>query len=209
MSKKPENNYSVDMPFARLFKHSKVTVAERKLASHNVYPEIILIAAIALSANAWNSGILTLVIWCVVLFLLITLSLTNTRTRLLPNALTRPLAVIAAAYAIALSIHFGNSWLVVSAAIGALLVAGVPYVLFQVSAGKWIGGGDVKLGLAAGLLLGWRYSLLCVGLMIVLSLLSFFIESVSGKLAKNGRVTHIGTGTLWAIAITVCILVSQ
>ncbi|MDB5184368.1 MAG: hypothetical protein JWN38_176 [Candidatus Saccharibacteria bacterium] len=209
MSKRPDDDYGVDMPFARLFKHSKVSTAERKLVSHNIYPEIILIAAVVLSANVWSSGILTLMIWCIALFLLITLALTNARTRLLPNTLTRPLVVVAAAYTIGLSIHFSSSWFVVSAALGALLVAGVPYILFQVSAGRWIGGGDVKLGLAAGLLLGWKYGLLCIGLMIVLSLLTFFTESVSGKLAKSGRVTRVGTGTLWAIAVTACILLSQ
>ncbi len=209
MSKSLRDNCGVDMPFVRFFKRRKVSEADRKLASNNVYPEVIFFAGVILSAGAWHNDVVTLVIWCVALFLLLTLALTNTRTRLLPDVLTRPLAGVAAVYAVGLSIHFNSAWPVISAALGALLVAGVPYVLFQVSAGRWIGGGDVKLGLAAGLLLGWKYGLVCVGLMILLSLLSFFIEYASGKLAKSSRVTHVGTGTLWAIAVTACVLLNQ
>ncbi len=35
-------------------------------------------------------------------------------------------------------------------------------ILYLVSEGRWIGGGDVKLGLAIGLLLGWQLSLVAV-----------------------------------------------
>ncbi len=35
-----------------------------------------------------------------------------------------------------------------------LIAGGIFYVLFAISKGKWIGGGDVKLGLLIGLILG-------------------------------------------------------
>ncbi len=42
--------------------------------------------------------------------------------------------------------------------IGALIVGGFFYLLFIISSGKWVGGGDVKLGLWLGLLIGWKMS---------------------------------------------------
>jgi prepilin signal peptidase PulO-like enzyme (type II secretory pathway) len=35
------------------------------------------------------------------------------------------------------------------------ITAGIFWVIYQISAGKWIGGGDVKLGLLTGLLIGF------------------------------------------------------
>lgn len=201
--------YLVDVPFLRLSKPRKLTEADRKLTGFNIYPEIIYAALVYLSLRAWHSGTVALVVWAAALLLVLTLALTNARTQLLPNVLTRLLAVIAAVYAVALAIHFNNFSYVLSAAFGALIVAGVPYVLFQVSSGRWIGGGDVKVGIAAGLLLGWKYGMLCLGLMVVLTLLSFATEYIAGKLSKAGHFSRIGTGTLWAIAITACVFLSQ
>lgn len=202
-------SYLADVPFLRLSKPRQLTEADRKLTGFNVYPELIYVALVYLSVRVWHGGAVALVVWAAALLLVLALALANARTQLLPNVLTRPLAVIAAVYAVALAVHFNNMSYVVSAAFGALIVAGVPYALFQVSSGRWIGGGDVKIGIAAGLLLGWKYGLLCLGLMVVLTLLSFATEYVAGKLSKVGHFSRIGTGTLWAIAITTCVLLSQ
>ena len=40
--------------------------------------------------------------------------------------------------------------------IGGLLVGGFFYAMFEISHGRWIGGGDVKLGFLAGFLVGWE-----------------------------------------------------
>lgn len=198
-------DYLCDVPFLRLSKSRKVSEADRKLTSLNIYPELIYAALVYLSVRVWHSGVVALIVWSVVLLLVLALSLTNTRTQLLPNVLTRPLTVVTAVYAVVLAVHFNSVSYLASAVFGALIVAGVPYVLFQVSSGRWIGGGDVKIGIAAGLLLGWKYGLLCLGLMIVLTLLSFATEYIAGKLSKAGHFSRIGTGTLWAIAITICV----
>lgn len=56
---------------------------------------------------------------------------------------------------------------------GVLCIAGLFYVLFQVSKGKWIGGGDVKLGVSLGLLVGGPSN----------ALLTIFVASMLGSLA--------------------------
>lgn len=40
--------------------------------------------------------------------------------------------------------------------IGFFAVSGFLYLLYRISGGSWIGGGDIKLMAAAGLLLGWK-----------------------------------------------------
>ena len=42
--------------------------------------------------------------------------------------------------------------------LGAVIVGGFFYALFHYSKGRWIGGGDVKLGAWLGFLIGWQYS---------------------------------------------------
>ncbi len=69
---------------------------------------------------------------------------------------------------------------------GVVCIAGLFYVLFQISKGKWIGGGDVKLGVSLGLLVGGPSN----------ALLTVFLASVLGSLAglpmllKNRKALH-------------------
>ena len=62
------------------------------------------------------------------------------------------------------SLAIGNQDLsiVISSLIGSVGFGGFFYILYAVSNGKWIGGGDVRLGFALGLLLGWQKSILAL-----------------------------------------------
>lgn len=93
-------------------------------------------------------------LWLILLTGLMALLVYDFHWFLLPNRIIYPLTVPAVAWA---AISVANSpdkltlslaELVVSVAVG----GGIFYVLFQVSGGKWIGGGDVRLGWLLGLL---------------------------------------------------------
>ncbi len=77
-----------------------------------------------------------------------------------------------------LVISYGNDN-IISGVIGGLIIGGFFYLLFTLSKGKWIGGGDVKLGMLIGLLVGWKmtYFLLLfayvLGAVLAVFLLSF------------------------------------
>lgn len=93
-------------------------------------------------------------LWLLLLTGLMALLVYDLRWYLLPDRIVRPLAALAsimAIVAIATSHHALTAFLntVLAVAIG----GGIFYVLFQVSSGKWIGGGDVKLGWVLGLIL--------------------------------------------------------
>src|SRR5206468_8721328 len=74
---------------------------------------------------------------------------------LLPDRLVYPLSVIAAAIAL---INVASAKDPAAALLNLILAVavggGLFYLLFQVSKGKWIGGGDVKLGWLLGLVVG-------------------------------------------------------
>lgn len=94
-------------------------------------------------------------LWLVLLVGLMALAVYDLHWKILPDRWMYPLtgvALIFAAVNIALA---GNHRLALINTILAVLVGGgLFYVLFQVSGGKWIGGGDVKLGWLLGLVAG-------------------------------------------------------
>lgn len=93
-------------------------------------------------------------VWMLILVCLIALFIYDLRWFLLPDRLVRPLAGLVIVQAI-VSIVINNTSLqtdllniILATAIG----GGLFYTLFIVSKGKWIGGGDVKLGFVLGLM---------------------------------------------------------
>jgi prepilin signal peptidase PulO-like enzyme (type II secretory pathway) len=70
-----------------------------------------------------------------------------------------------------------------------LVLSGIYFVLYMVSKGRWIGFGDIKLGLGLGLLLNdWKLALIAlffanfIGCLIIIPLM------ISGKLKRNAHV---------------------
>jgi prepilin signal peptidase PulO-like enzyme (type II secretory pathway) len=91
---------------------------------------------------------------------------------LLPDRLTFPLISIAGVSVIVQFIvgrPLHDIWTIFG---GVVVAAGVFWVLYQVSAGNWVGGGDIKLGILAGLVLGSP----------MLAFLYLFLASVLGLL---------------------------
>lgn len=95
------------------------------------------------------------VLWLALLTGLIALSIYDLRWFLLPNSIIYPLTVIAVAQAaiVVFSSHEITTALL-NVVLSFIIGGGIFYVLFQVSRGKWIGGGDVKLGALLGIIVG-------------------------------------------------------
>lgn len=94
----------------------------------------------------------------VVMVLLIALASYDARWHLLPNKLVAPLVVVSLAYSAVTGLWIGQlgagEWLL-NICLGMLPITGVYGVLYLISHGRWIGLGDVKLGVAIGLLIPW------------------------------------------------------
>lgn len=94
------------------------------------------------------------VTWLICLVGLIALLVYDFNWMVLPDRLVYAVTGIAASQVIVLAITQSNAQLLVGALWGVICLAGLFYGLFQISGGRWIGGGDVKLGVALGLLVG-------------------------------------------------------
>lgn len=102
-----------------------------------------------------SEGITLFILWLVFLIGFIELSIYDLRWRMLPNRIVTPLIFLALIQLVIQLIFFnGGLSLLLGAFWGVLLSAGLFYVIFIISNGTWIGGGDVKLAIVLGLLLG-------------------------------------------------------
>ncbi len=125
------------------------------------YPLVELATAVlfVISYKAWpepvSGGVWLLFgLWLCIVVSLMALAVYDLKWMLLPNRMVTPLAVLAGLYVAASILVSGNADPLVSAAWGVAIGGGLFYVLFQISDGRWIGGGDVKLGAALGLIVG-------------------------------------------------------
>lgn len=73
--------------------------------------------------------------------------------------------------------------------IGAVCISGFLLILYFISKGKAIGGGDIKLMFAAGLLLGWKLSILAF---FAGCLYGSVIHIIRMKVSKEGHVLAMG-----------------
>lgn len=144
------------------------------------YPIVEAITALlfVLSYQYWFYGLFTyldtaaFVIWLLIVTILIALSVYDLRWYILPNVLVYPLLVLSVTELIVIGIfihHLGGH--IAAGFLGALAAGGVAYILYAVSDGKWIGGGDVKILAAIGLILA------NLGELILVILLSSLVGS--------------------------------
>jgi len=70
-----------------------------------------------------------------------------------------------------------------------LILGGLYYVLFKVSGGKWVGGGDPRLGLGLGLLLvDWKLAFIALFVANLVGTLLVLPGMLTGKLNRDSRV---------------------
>jgi prepilin signal peptidase PulO-like enzyme (type II secretory pathway) len=101
-----------------------------------------------------TENLIAFVIWLIFLVGFIALTIYDLKYLILPNRLIFPMAIIAIIGIIAGSLLLGSTAPLTTALWGIAIGGGIFYVLFQVSDGKWIGGGDVKLGFLLGAIVG-------------------------------------------------------
>lgn len=208
--------YKSSVPFIRWnYPEDKKTNLDSLFKKRSVIPELALGLLLWASFNSWSDtsqnlgNIIIYLLWAFIAVALFTIAIANGKTLLLPDAITRPLTLLIVVFQLFVAVQTNNYGVLGSALLGGLLVGGVPYLLFQISQGRWIGGGDVKLGFAAGLLLGWKMGLICLGIMLALTGISMFAEVVSSKASKTESPFRIGTGVLWVLSIFIALFIGQ
>ncbi len=94
------------------------------------------------------------IVWLVCLVGFMALIVYDLRYFILPNRIIFPLMAVALAGLSAELLMDFDIDLLVAAFWGAVIGGGLFYLLFELSKGRWIGGGDVKLGFLLGILVG-------------------------------------------------------
>jgi len=103
----------------------------------------------------WQAmGIMQFAIWLVMLVGFMALAVYDLRWQLLPTRIILPLGWLALAEVVVLTAWHKDGLVALGAALGVLCLAGLFYAIYQVSDGTWIGGGDVRLAVVIGLLVG-------------------------------------------------------
>jgi prepilin signal peptidase PulO-like enzyme (type II secretory pathway) len=144
--------------FSWLFLRGKCRYCHKKI-DDNPLVEIALPALFIVSYLFWpvalqGAGLFEFILWLVLLVGFLALAVYDLRWFLLPNKMVFPLAGLAIMQVIVVTMWTKDWHELVAGAGGVLVISGIFYLLFQASKGTWIGGGDVKLGLAIGPLAG-------------------------------------------------------
>lgn len=122
--------------------------------------------------------------WTIASIGLMALFVYDVRYMILPNKIIFPLTGLAVINVLAQAFIKTDYNVMLDSIFGVLAGGGLFYVLFQISNGAWIGGGDVKLGFLLGLLLADP----------VLALLMLFLASVLGSVFSLILVVKKGAG---------------
>lgn len=148
-------------------------------------------------------GKVNFVLWLAVLVGFVALTIYDFKWMMLPNKLLFPLIGAALVVeVINLAFYGGTKHDVIQLGLAVAVASGFFYVIYQVSKGAWIGGGDIKLGLLIGLLLPSAW----------LAYLCLFFASLIGSAAilpglllskKITRTSHIPFGPFLIMATIV------
>jgi len=140
-----------------------------------VMPPLFVLAYLVWPLPFHGYGLLSFVFWLCFTVAFVALAVYDFRWFLLPDKIVWPMIGLALLQVILHAAVYGGGWTVIGQAVwGVAVDSGIFFVLYQVSKGAWIGFGDVKLGIALGLLAGG----------ILPALLLMFLASLLGTLGS-------------------------
>lgn len=153
------------------------------------YPlvEVTTSMAFAVSLYAWPlqlssvADYLLFCFWCASLVIMISLSVYDLKWMILPTKLVYASGVLAIVFILVLTYVQGDSSIILSSTIGSIGLGGFFWLLYQISDGKWIGGGDVRLGFVLGGFLGWQKAIVGVSLAAYIGTFIVIIAIFLGK----------------------------
>ena len=197
--------------FSWVYLHGKCSYCKKPLSRLMPLAELFAGVVFASSYAMWPEsfgsvlGVIRFAVWCAALVLLLILFFYDLQWYLLPNKVIYPLWAIAGLDFILRFIQTPNFRTLAYGAISVLVSAGLFFVFYFVSKGTWIGFGDVRLGLAIGLLLGQPW---LAGMALFLSSIIGVIAVIPGVIKhKTTLKSKIPYGPLLIIALIVVRLV--
>lgn len=136
-----------------------------------------------------GQGIALFVFWLAFVTGFMALAVYDLKWFILPDKITYKLLVLGVAQAIVILGFQPNFKQLTTITLSLLIGGGIFWALFQVSNGKWIGGGDVKLGFLLGLVLAdGSLMVLTIFMASVLGTLVSVPLLVTGKATRTSRI---------------------
>jgi leader peptidase (prepilin peptidase)/N-methyltransferase len=191
-----------------LMLHGKCRYCGKKIHD-NPLTELAVPTLFDISYLAWplalqGAGLFQFIVWCIFLVGFTALAAYDFRWFTLPNKIVFPLIGLAVVQVLVLAIWTMNWKIIVSAILGTAVVAGIFYLLFQLSRGTWIGGGDVKLGIVLGLLAGGLLEgFLVLFLASITALLATLPALIGGR---ANRKSHVPFGPFLMLGLIIVVL---
>lgn len=202
--------------FSWLSTKGKCRYCGRRIGRFEPMIELGMAATFLLFSYFWVStfglspvGLLLLVLWLAALTMLVILFVYDLKWFILPDRVVFPLIALSAVITLVTLVSTSgvDGAVIVSLVASISILSGLYFVLWFVSKGRWVGFGDVKLGLALGLLIiDWR-----------LAFLTLFLANLIGTLVvlpglitkKMSRTTQVPFGPLLIIGFFISLLLGQ
>lgn len=193
--------------FSWLALKGKCRYCHKPYGWHTVALELSLAGLFVLSYVVWpygfdTSGCIQFGVWLIVLVGFAALALYDLRWYILPDRIIFPLAGLVAAQVLICCFLQGDWHYLWGAILGVLSLAGVFFILFQLSDGGWIGGGDVKLAIVLGLLVAGPLEAMLV--LLISSVLGLMFSLPSLAKGQRGLSSKIPYGP-FLIAATIIV----
>lgn len=135
------------------------------------------------------AGYLGFVVWLISIVGLMAIAVYDLRWYIIPDQIIYSLIYLAIAkVAVSAALLAGGPLQVKDAVAGLLIGGGVFYAIFQLSDGRWIGGGDVKLGIFFGILLGARDAFIALYIAAVLGAVVMATLLVAKKVTRKSKI---------------------
>lgn len=151
-----------------------------------------------LTGIAWT----VFAVWMLITTLLVALLVYDFKWMELPDKLVAIVSALSIFFVVALVLVHGlGATIIVNGALGGGLLFSLFFALFQVSKGRWIGGGDVKLAPALGLLSGSPLNAMM--LLFVASLIGSVVGLPMILRSKNKHNLKLPFGPLLIVALFV------
>jgi prepilin signal peptidase PulO-like enzyme (type II secretory pathway) len=141
--------------------------------------------------------------WLVLLLFMIVLAVYDARWLLLPDKVMLPLIGLAVLYQVVMAIASRSPHALINAVSAAILAGGIFYAIVLFSRGRAMGGGDIKLAFAMGLILGPRNT-------VVAMMVAFNVAAIVGicmiAMKRKGRRDQISFGPFLVLGTVVAFL---
>lgn len=176
--------------------------------------ELGMAAAFVLSYLLWplpladSTGIILFLLWMISTVLLAILFAYDLKWFLLPDVIVFPLIGVGIVTSVVRIVDETSTLEALGNSGGAIaILSGLYGLLWLASKGRWVGFGDVKLGLGLALLLGdWRLSLLAL---FLANLIGSLVVVPSMLLGKLHRKAHVPFGPLLILGSFIAMLVGE